>query len=98
MKAVRELGTPARREALGELAPRGDEVLAAAAALGLALAATVGVVDRVHGDAADARAAAEPAVAAGLAERLLVVVAVADLADGGAALGVDEAGIRPRAS
>ena len=92
-----ELGTAARREALRELAPRRHEVLATATTLGLALTATVRVVDRVHRDTAHARALAEPAIAAGLAERLLVVVAVADLADGGAALRVDQAESRRRA-
>src|SRR5476651_1994426 len=88
--AIGELGAPAGRETLGELAPRGDELLAAAAALGLALAAAVRMVDGVHGDAADVRAPAQPAGAAGLAEGLLAVVAVADDADGGAALGVHQ--------
>src|SRR4051795_2654634 len=49
--------------ALG-LAPRGDRVTAAG---GLALATTVRVVDRVHGDTTDGRALALPAHAAGLA-------------------------------
>src|SRR5689334_14209624 len=47
--------------ALGGLAPRGDRV----AALGLALAAAVRVVDGVHDDAAGRRADAEPPLASG---------------------------------
>ena len=89
--AGREFRTATGGETLGELAPRGDELLTATATLGLALAATVGVVDRVHGDAADMRALAQPAAAAGLAERLLIVVTVAHRADGGAAGRMHEA-------
>src|SRR5215212_907615 len=47
----------------------------------LALAATVGMVARVHHHAADLRALAQVAGAAGLAEVLVLVVEVADLAD-----------------
>jgi len=67
-EAARDPGAPAGREALGELAPRGDDLLAAAAALGLALAAAVRVVDRVHRHPAHAGAPPQPAVAAGLAK------------------------------
>src|SRR6185312_16478069 len=49
--------------ALGGLAPGGDRVTAAG---GLALAAAMRVVDRIHGDATDVRAAAHVADAAGL--------------------------------
>jgi hypothetical protein len=56
-------------------------MLAAATTLGLALTTTVRMVDRVHGDTAHARALAEPAVAAGLAERALAVVSVGNFAD-----------------
>src|SRR4051812_21176167 len=55
------------------------------AALGLALAAAVRVVDGVHRGAADGRALALPAAPPGLAPRDVLVVEVADLADGGAA-------------
>src|SRR6186997_3386798 len=73
--------------------------LVAGAALGLApgrhrrtaarrtaLATTERVVDRVHGHAAGLRANALPTVAAGLADLHLLVLGVADLADGGAAV------------
>src|SRR5690606_41639491 len=70
---------------LGRDAPRGDRVRVALAGLGLATA--VRVVDRVHGRAADGRLDAAPALGAGLAQLLQVVLVVADLADGGAALG-----------
>src|SRR5688572_16581937 len=48
---------------------------------GLALAAAVRVVDRVHDDAADRRADAAPALRAGLAVNDQAVVVVADFAD-----------------
>src|SRR5690606_24267338 len=51
--------------ALGRLAPGGHRV---AAARGAAFAAAMGMVDRVHGDAAIVRALAEPDLAARLAE------------------------------
>src|SRR6185437_7479685 len=59
-------------------APRRDRV---AAALRLALAAAVRVVDGVHRGAANRRALAAPAAAAGLAARDVLVVEVADLPD-----------------
>src|ERR1700759_1604361 len=65
------------------LTPRADRV---AATGGLALATTVRVVDRVHGDTADGRALALPAVTARLAELDVALLGVADLADGRAAL------------
>src|SRR6185295_7665739 len=61
-------------------APRGDRV---AAALRLAFTTAVRVVDRVHRRAADGRALPEPARTAGLADGLVAVLDVADLADGG---------------
>src|SRR5438132_2096270 len=63
--------------ALGGLAPRGHRVVA----LALALAATHRVVDRVHHRAAHRRAKAEPAHPARLADRHVLVVEIADLAD-----------------
>src|SRR5699024_6977297 len=56
-----------------------------------ALAAAVGVVVGVHDDAADMRTLALPAHAAGLAPADVGLLGVADLADGGAAAGVDVA-------
>src|SRR5262249_59438889 len=56
-----------------------------AATLRLALAAAVRVVDGVHRGAAHGRALALPAAAAGLAAGDVLVLDVADLADGGAA-------------
>src|SRR5436190_18491786 len=53
-----------------------------AAALRLALAAAVRMVDRVHGGAADGRALAAPAATAGLAAGDVLMVDIADLADG----------------
>src|SRR5262249_54361153 len=55
------------------------------AALRLALAAAVRVVDRVHRRAADCGALAEPAATAGLPAGDIAVVDVAHLPDGGAA-------------
>src|SRR5512146_751031 len=63
-------------------APRGDRV---AAALRLALAAAVRVVDGVHRGAAHRGALPAPAAAARLSPGLVLVIDVADLADGGAA-------------
>src|SRR5262249_24172187 len=68
--------------ALGRLAPRRDRV---AAARGAAFAAAMRVIDRVHGDAAIVRAAAQPALAPGLADRDVHVIGVRHAADGGAA-------------
>src|SRR5688572_11022991 len=62
-----------------------------AAARGAAFAAAVRMVDRVHGDAADVRAATEPTLAAGLADDDILVVGVADRADRGQALARHEA-------
>src|SRR5512146_1447829 len=75
---VRFLVLAAGALAEGRHAPRGDRV---AAALRLALAAAVRVVDGVHRGAAHRRALAAPAAAAGLAARDVLVVDVADLTD-----------------
>src|SRR6476646_4575091 len=75
---VRSLVLGPRALAERRHAPRGHRV---AAALRLALAAAVRVVDRVHRAAADGRALALPAAAAGLAARDVLVIDVADLAD-----------------
>src|SRR6476661_8071270 len=73
--------------------PRRDRM---AAALRLALAAAVRVVDRVHRRAAHGRALALPAVAARLAPVDVLVVDVADLADGRAARQEDAAHLARR--
>src|SRR5262249_49361465 len=73
----------ARTAAERDLAPWRDGV---AAALGLALATAVRVVDRVHGGAAHGRALALPARATGLAAGLVGVRDVRELPDRGAAL------------
>src|SRR5262249_54910168 len=65
------------------LAPRRHRV---AATRGATLATTVRVVDRVHDDATALRADALPAAATGLADLGELVLGVADLADGGAAV------------
>src|SRR6478752_3332398 len=70
---------------LGRRAPRGDRMRVALASLGLA--ATVRVVDRVHGGAAHGRLDAAPALRARLAQLLEVVLDVADFTNGGAAVG-----------
>src|SRR5206468_1299418 len=59
-------------------APRGDRM---AAALGLALAPAVRMVDRVHRRAAHGRPLAEPAAAARFPDRHVLMVGVPDLAD-----------------
>src|SRR5215213_3276424 len=63
----------------GRLAPRR---LGRHSGRGLALASAVRMVSRVHDDASDLRALAHVPGAAGLAEVLVLVVEVADLADG----------------
>src|SRR6188768_4366903 len=85
-------GLALARAALG-LAPGGNRV---ATTGGLALATTVRVVDRVHDDAADGRALALPAHAAGLAPVDVRLLGVADLTDGGAAAHVDVADLTGR--
>src|SRR5262249_21757409 len=71
---------------LGQVAPRVDRMAAFA---GLAFAATVRVVDRVHHHAADGRADAHVALDTGLAQLAQAVLLVGDFADGGTALDVD---------
>src|ERR1043165_3730837 len=81
--------------ALGRLAPRRHRVTAAR---GAAFAAAVRVIDRVHRDAAVVRTAAEPARAAGLADRRVHVIRVRHRADGRHAPAEDQpllAGIEP---
>src|SRR3954469_7339729 len=82
----------ATRTTLG-LAPRADGV---ATTRGLALTATVRVVDGVHDHTADGRALALPAHAAGLAPVDVGLLGVADLTDRGAAPDVDEAHLAGR--
>src|SRR5689334_4970861 len=67
-----------------------------AAARSLAFAATERVIDRVHRDAAHVRTLAHPALAAGLADRHVLVIDVADLADGCKALDADVAELAGR--
>src|SRR6266550_5973482 len=69
------------------LAPRARGV---AAARGLALAAAHRMVNRVHGDAPHRRPLRLPPSAAGLPELHELVLGVADLADGGLAVGLHE--------
>src|ERR1700694_5447641 len=73
--------------ALGRGTPRRDRV---AAARGAAFAATMGVIHRVHGDAAIVRPPTHPALAPGLADRLVHVVRVRDRADGRHAAAMDQ--------
>src|SRR6476619_6620191 len=74
-----------RLVALGVLPPRRDRIALGA---GLALAAAVRVIDRVHHHAAHRGTNATPALAAGFADRFQVVLFIADLADGRAAIHV----------
>src|SRR6202167_1425946 len=67
---------------------------------GLAFAAAVRVIHGIHHDTANRGAHAEPAHRAGLAEYPQVVLIVADLADGGAAVDMNLAhfaGLQPQA-
>ena len=80
-------GTPAPGVvALGGRAPRRDR---RAAAGSLAFTAAKGVIHRGHRHAAHVRRLAEPPVAARLADRHVLVIEVADLADRRHALDVD---------
>src|SRR5436309_5269709 len=94
-----ELGgrfVPAGLLALGREPPRRDRV---AAARGAALAAAMGMVDRVHGDAAVMRSPAEPARPPRLADADVHMVGVRDRAHRGHAAAVHEpllAGIEPQ--
>ena len=83
----------ARLVALGRQAPRRHRM---AAARGLAFAAAERVVHRVHRDAAHVRPLAQPAAAAGLADRHVLVIDVADLADRRVALDEDLANLARR--
>src|SRR4029077_20278660 len=76
----------ARLVALGRQAPRRHGMPSAGR---LAFASAERVVDRIHRDAAHVRALAEPAAAPGLADRHVLVLDVADLADRRVALDVD---------
>src|SRR5262245_25839451 len=84
---------PARLEALRRHAPRRHRMPAAGR---LAFAAAERVIDRVHRDAANVRAPAQPAAAAGLADRHVLVIEVADLADRREALDVDQPNLARR--
>src|SRR5688572_3559937 len=55
----------------------------------LALAAAERVIHRIHRDAAHVRPLAQPPAAPGLADRHVLVIEIANLADGGDALDVD---------
>src|ERR1700754_3952825 len=72
--------------ALGRLAPRGHRMTAAG---GAAFAPAVRMVDRVHGDATVMRLAAEPAVAAGLADRDVHVIGIGHSTNGPGAAAVN---------
>src|SRR5438128_11635816 len=74
--------------ALGRLAPRGDRMTAAR---GAAFAAAVRMVDRVHGDAAVMRFAAEPAITTGLADRDIHVIRIGHRTDRPGAAAVNQA-------
>src|SRR5215213_8595651 len=97
-------GTPAADDELvaGLVGPAGTALRLAGgidrvpASGGLALATTVRMVDRVHGDATDGRTLALPAHPAGLAPVDVGLLGVADLADGGAAAHVDVADLTGR--
>src|SRR5262249_3981531 len=83
----------ARLVALGRQAPWRNRM---AAARGLAFSAAERVVDRVHRDTAHVRPLAEPAASTGLADRDVLVVAIADLPDPGQALHIDLANLARR--
>src|SRR4249919_3112848 len=71
---------------LGRLAPRRHRVTTTR---GLAFAAAQRMIDRIHRDAADVRSLAEPSAPAGLPDRHVLVIDVADLTHRRQALDVD---------
>ena len=83
----------ARLVSLGRQAPRRHRMPAAG---GLAFAAAERVIDRVHRHAAHVRPLPQPAAAPGLADRDVLVIEVADLADRRVALDVDLANLARR--
>ena len=89
--AGRELGTTAGNETLRNLTPRRHEMLATAAALGFALTATVRMVDRDSSPHRGRSGECRASDCVRLAERLLVVVTVADFANRGAAVRMQQA-------
>src|SRR5262249_22171148 len=86
---IRVLAT-ARLEALRRLAPRRHRMPAAGR---LAFTAAERMIDRVHRDAAHVRALAQPPAAPRLADRHVLMIEVADLADRRDALDVDLANL-----
>src|SRR5277367_1250777 len=68
--------------ALGQQAPRGGQLLPAAAALGLAGAAAIRMIDGIARDAAVDRANATMPRPPGFAQNNFLMLDVADLADG----------------
>src|SRR5690606_8121590 len=87
-EAARALALVARLEPLGLLAPRAHGRATAGAP---AFPPAVRVVDRVHGTTALVRLAPHPTLAAGLADDDVLVLGVADGADGGVALAMQAA-------
>src|SRR6185312_4531020 len=85
--AIRRLVVPCLI-ALGALAPRRNRMTTTG---GTAFSAAMRMVDRVHRHAADYRALAEPAIAAGLADRNVLIVRVRDSADRRHAFGAHHA-------
>src|SRR5439155_25852357 len=83
----------ARPVAEGRLAPWSLRIAAGA---GLALTTTMGMVPRVHRRTANGGPDSEPPAAAGLPARLVLVLDVTDLADGGLAAHVDAAQLAGR--
>src|SRR5215204_1586659 len=77
---------PARLIPLGRLAPRRHRMTAAGR---LAFTTAERVVHGVHRHAAHVRTLAQPTAAAGLADRDVLVIDVADLADRRHAFGID---------
>src|SRR5580692_1731919 len=84
---------PARLVSLGRLAPGRHRMTAAGA---LALPAAERVIHGVHDDAAVVRSLPEPPAAAGLADRDVLMIEIADLADRREAFDADESDLARR--
>jgi hypothetical protein len=76
-------------EAFGKLTPRADRMMPAAAAFALALAASHGVVNRVHYHTANVRPSTQPTGSSSLTARNIHVIGITDLPDGRVSVLVD---------
>ena len=65
-------------------------MLASTTTLGLTITTTIGVIDRIHDNTTNAGALTKPTVTTGFTKFLAAVIAVADLTNRRAALGIHQ--------